>query len=164
MAVTVNIPQEADINWGDQAGVVLYSSDTEWVKLVLEGDKVDGINKTRGSRMIVLAYMPSNADSVSKGGAPEVCVCRKWDNLGTDPQPRRLQLELRRARECCSVMASWDGIDAVEMRMPLSFECPRLGVMAHLDKEKAPSPREGWFHFSEFSGDGETAAAERVGR
>ncbi len=161
LAVTVNIPQAADIKWGDQAGVVLYLSETKWIKLVLEGDQDD---KPRGSRMIVLAYMPANLDSVSQGGEPffQACVHQKWE-LGSEcPQSRRLQLELRRAGERCTLIASWDDNDVVEMDVP--FEGARLGVMAHLNKEKTPFPREGWFHFSEFSGDRETAAAERVGR
>ena len=156
LAVTVTIPQEANINYGDQAGVLFYSSDAEWVKLVVEGDK------TRGSRMIVLAHMPSNTDAVSQGEEPEAWVDKKWV-LGTEcPQSVRLQLELRRGVACCTVIASYNGNDPVELRVP--FDCARLGVMAHLCREQAPAPREGWFHFSDFSGGKEAAAAERGSR
>ena len=143
LAVTVCIPNEADISHGDQAGILLYSSDSQWVKFVLEGDKA------AGARMLVLAKMPSNADAVAEGAEPEVSVAQKW-TLGCDaPKSVRLQLELRRGAAGCSVIASCDHAAAVQLSVP--FECARFGIMAHLGREKAPFPREHWFHFSDFA-------------
>lgn len=144
LAVTVCIPNEADISHGDQAGILLYSSDSQWVKLVVEGDKA------AGSRMLILAKMPSNADAVSEGAEPEASVSKKW-TLGCDAlKPVRLQLELRRGATGCSVIASCDHDEAV-VALPVPFECARFGIMAHLCREKAPFPRGHWFHFSDFA-------------
>ena len=143
LAVNVTIPL-ADTRYGDQAGILLYSSDSQWVKLVIEGDKM------RGSRMIVLALMPSNADAALQGAEPQAMVSKKW-SLGSEaPKTMRLQLEFRRGESRCSVIASYDGNDAVEL--PVPFDCARLGVMGHLCEAQPPFSRQHWFHFSELSG------------
>ena len=144
LAVTVNIPEEADMRYGDQAGILLYASDLQWVKLVVEGDKM------RGCRMVVLALMPCNVDALAGGAEAEATVSKKW-SLGSEaPKAIRLRLELRRNDTCCSVIATCEGRDAVEL--PVPFDCARFGVMGHLCMDQPPSLRQHWFHFNEFFG------------
>jgi hypothetical protein len=154
LQVTVTIPEEANISYGDQAGVLVYWSDFQWIKLVLEGARAP-----RGARMIVLARMPSNADDVALGVAPEANSLenyQKFPLLG----PVRLGLELRRTSARCTLIASYRIDDQTsstththEFDLGAGFSCDaaRLGVMAHLEVEKAPCPPEHWFRFSEFS-------------
>ncbi len=156
LQVTVTIPKEANIRYGDQAGILLYIGDSQWVKLVVEGAK-----HPSGARMIVLAHMPSNAHAVSQGAEPEACVCHKYESslsLGSEaPKPVHLKLELRRSSGHCAVVASHRLDDKthtneLELSPAFPFGRARFGVMAHLCKEQAPSPPEHWFCFSEFSG------------
>jgi regulation of enolase protein 1 (concanavalin A-like superfamily) len=141
LAVNVSIPHP-DTRHGDQAGILLYSSDSQWVKLVIEG------GKARGSRMVVLALMPSNADDLARGAEPQAMVSKKWLLESDAPKTMRLQLELKRGESCCSVIASFDGNDAVELPVPI--DCARLGIMGHLSEAQPPFPRQHWFHFSDF--------------
>jgi hypothetical protein len=150
------MPQEANICYGDQAGILLYFCDSQWVKLVVEGAK-----QPSGARMVVLAHMPSDAHAVSQGAEPEACVSHKDEtslSLGSESsKPVHLKLELRRASGCCAVIASHRIDDKthtneLELSPDLHFGLARFGVMAHLCREQAPSPPEHWFRFSEFSG------------
>ncbi len=144
--MTVSVAQDADtpLSYGDQAGILFYASDVQWVKLVVEGDKA------HGCLMVVLALMPSNSDALARGAEAEATVCKIW-SLGSDaPKSVRLQLELRRGDACCSVIASYDNHDAVEL--PIPFDCARFGVMAHLSREQQASAMQRWFHFRDFSG------------
>lgn len=143
LAVTVHTPQDADMSYGDQAGILLYACDCKWVKLVVEGDK------TPGSRMVVLALMPSNAEEAAQGMEAQAAVSHKWSLDHEAPRAIRLQLELLRGDGHCSVTASHDGCAPVQLSAP--FDCARLGVMGHLCKQQQPSPRQRWFQFSEFS-------------
>lgn len=112
------MPQQANVCYGDQAGILLYLSDSRWVKLVVEGDKQE---PTTG-RMIVLARVPSDQ---------RVMVAKKWENVPS--QAHRLRIELRRGAGCCVVIASVDGNDAFEFDVSLAFADALFGVMAHLN-------------------------------
>jgi regulation of enolase protein 1 (concanavalin A-like superfamily) len=122
LKVTVTLPQQANVCYGDQAGIFLYLSDSRWVKLVVEGDKQE---PTTG-RMIVLAHMPSDQ---------HVMVVKKWENVPS--QAHRLQIELRRGAGCCVVIASVDGNDAFEFDVSLAFADALSGVLAHLNLPQA---------------------------
>jgi regulation of enolase protein 1 (concanavalin A-like superfamily) len=137
LEVTVTLPQEANVCYGDQAGILLYLSDSTWVKLVVEGDK----QEPTAGRMIVLAHMPSDQ---------HVMVVKKWENVPS--QAHRLHLELGRGAGCCVVIASFDGNEAFEFDVSPAFADALFGVMAHLNLPQAPFAREHWFHFSDFSG------------
>ncbi len=109
--------------------------------------------------MIFLARMPSNADDVALGVAPEANSLenyQKFPLLG----PVRLGLELRRTSARCTLIASYRIDDQPssmththEFDLGARFSCDaaRLGVMAQLEVEKAPCTPEHWFRFSEFS-------------
>jgi hypothetical protein len=137
LKVTVALPKQANVCYGDQAGILLYLSDSEWVKLVVEGDK----QEPTAGRMIVFAHMAS---------AQHVPVVKKWENVGS--KACRLQLELRRGAGCCVAIASFNGNDEFEFDVSRDFEAAFFGVMAHLNLPRAPLAHEHWFHFSDFSG------------
>jgi len=161
LQVTVDMPEEANISYGDQAGVLVYWSDSQWIKLVLEGAQIpSGTATPRGARMIVLARMPSNADDVALGAAPEASSLEKYQKFPLSGSVR-LGLELRRTSSRCTLIASYGQDDKAssiththDFDLGAGFSCDgaRLGVMAHLEVGKAPCPPEHWFRFSEFVG------------